>query len=425
MDGEKINIVYQDGKEEEVDVVTYLNSKDSMNQYLVYTKNEKQSNGDIVIYISKFIEENGQKQLTEISDNDEWKDVQKLLREIANAQVGDYSMNEKFDYKDSLTDIKASLFDIYEDQERVIGSINPDLRDKHVSEFIEIKDLALSLLEKIQKLYDNSLVSVKDNNEKVVSTNVNSVDNMQEHDVNNNEEVNNQDVENNTLEDDQVSSDEEESNQDNNDIDEDNIQTNDEVETPDESSLDDNSDDESVQNNSDIDENNTQTADEVETPDESSLDDSSDDQGRENSDTEESEDSDSEISFDNGEDNSNKYYLLCDEDKLHFAYVSEKLFNKIKSHHVSDTEPLEEDIVSDVDTSDGNIYKKDDLPVKGIIVRNDQYMKLALSKHRQEGVLKEAKNYRIETVKRKRQEQQKIELEKAKVHLDIQEDNYE
>ena len=425
MDGEKINIVYQDGKEEEVDVVTYLNSKDSMNQYLVYTKNEKQSNGDIVIYISKFIEENGQKQLTEISDNDEWKDVQKLLREIANAQVGDYSMNEKFDYKDSLTDIKASLFDIYEDQERVIGSINPDLRDKHVSEFIEIKDLALSLLEKIQKLYDNSLVSVKDNNEKVVSTNVNSVDNMQEHDVNNNEEVNNQDVENNTLEDDQVSSDEEESNQNNNDIDEDNIQTNDEVETSDESSLDDSSDDESVQNNSDIDEDNIQTNDEVETPDESSLDDSSDDQGRENSDTEESEDSDSEISFDNGEDNSNKYYLLCDEDKLHFAYVSEKLFNKIKSHHVSDTEPLEEDTVSDVDTSDGNIYKKDDLPVKGIIVRNDQYMKLALSKHRQEGVLKEAKNYRIETVKRKRQEQQKIELEKAKVHLDIQEDNYE
>ena len=328
-------------------------------------------------------------------------------------------MNEKFDYKDSLTDIKASLFDIYEDQERVIGSINPDLRDKHVSEFIEIKDLALSLLEKIQKLYDNSLVSVKDNNEKVVSTNVNSVDNMQEHDVNNNEEVNNQDVENNTLEDDQVSSDEEESNQNNNDIDEDNIQTNDEVETSDESSLDDSSDDESVQNNSDIDEDNIQTNDEVETPDESSLDDSSDDQGRENSDTEESEDSDSEISFDNGEDNSNKYYLLCDEDKLHFAYVSEKLFNKIKSHHVSDTEPLEEDTVSDVDTSDGNIYKKDDLPVKGIIVRNDQYMKLALSKHRQEGVLKEAKNYRIETVKRKRQEQQKIELEKAKVHLDI------
>ena len=304
-------------------------------------------------------------------------------------------MNEKFDYKDSLTDIKASLFDIYEDQERVIGSIDPDLRDKHVSEFIEVKDLALSLLEKIQKLYDNSLVPVKDNNEEV--------------------QVNNEDVKNNILEDNQVSNDEtddEESNQDNNDTEEDSIQTNDEVETS----------DEAVQDNN-TDEDNTQTDDDDETSDESSLDDSGDDQDTEDSDSEESEDSDndsnSDISFDNEEDNSNKYYLLCDEDKLHFAYVSEKLFNKIKSYHVSDTEPLEEDTVSDVDTFDGSIYKKDDLPVKGIIVRNDQYMKLALSKHRQEGVLKEAKNYRIETVKRKRQEQQKIELEKAKVHLDI------
>ena len=222
-------------------------------------------------------------------------------------------MNEKFDYKSSLTDIKASLFDIYEDQERVIGSIDPDLRDKHVSEFIEVKDLALSLLEKIQKLYDNSLVPVKDNNEEV--------------------QVNNEDVKNNILEDNQVSNDEtddEESNQDNNDTEEDSIQTNDEVETS----------DEAVQDNN-TDEDNTQTDDDDETSDESSLDDSGDDQDTEDSDSEESEDSDndsnSDISFDNEEDNSNKYYLLCDEDKLHFAYVSEKLFNKIKSYHVSDT----------------------------------------------------------------------------------------
>lgn len=85
MDGEKFSIVYQDGKEEQVDIVTYLNSKDSMSQYLVYTKNEKQPNGDIIIYISKLVEEDGQKQITEISDKDEWKSVQKLLREIANA----------------------------------------------------------------------------------------------------------------------------------------------------------------------------------------------------------------------------------------------------------------------------------------------------------------------------------------------------
>ena len=111
--------------------------------------------------------------------------------------------------------------------------------------------------------------------------------------------------------------------------------------------------------------------------------------------------------------------MLCDEGKLHFAYVSEKLFNKIKNYRDPGDNLLEADTDLDSSTFDGKIYKKDDLPVKGIIVRNDQYMKLALSKHRQEGVLKEAKNYRVETVRRKRQEQQKIELEKAKVHLDI------
>ena len=56
-----------------------------MNQYIVYTKDEKQPNGDIVIYISKLIEEDGIKKIIEINDENEWKNVQSLLKEIANA----------------------------------------------------------------------------------------------------------------------------------------------------------------------------------------------------------------------------------------------------------------------------------------------------------------------------------------------------
>lgn len=86
MDGsEKIIIVNQDETEMEAEVVTYLNSKDSMNQYLVYTKGENQPNGDVIIYISKMKEEDGITKLEEIVDDNEWKDVQKLLKEIANA----------------------------------------------------------------------------------------------------------------------------------------------------------------------------------------------------------------------------------------------------------------------------------------------------------------------------------------------------
>ena len=82
MDGsEKVIIVNKDNTEEEVEIVTYLNSKDSMNQYLVYTKGETQPNGDI----SKIKEDEENLKLEEIVDDTEWKDVQKLLKEIANA----------------------------------------------------------------------------------------------------------------------------------------------------------------------------------------------------------------------------------------------------------------------------------------------------------------------------------------------------
>ncbi len=81
----KIIIVDTTGEEEEVDLVTYLNTRDSMNQYIVYSKNEKQPNGDVVIYISKLIEEDGKKKIVEIKDDNEWKNVQILLKEIANA----------------------------------------------------------------------------------------------------------------------------------------------------------------------------------------------------------------------------------------------------------------------------------------------------------------------------------------------------
>ena len=86
MDGSgKIIIVNQDETEMEAEIVTFLNSKDNMDQYLVYTKGENQPNGDVIIYISKIKEENDITKLEEIVDDEEWKDVQKLLKEIANA----------------------------------------------------------------------------------------------------------------------------------------------------------------------------------------------------------------------------------------------------------------------------------------------------------------------------------------------------
>jgi len=80
-----IEIIDADGIKEEVELVTYLNSDDNNRQYIVYTKGELKGNtSDQVIYISKFINENGMLKLEEIEDDSEWIDVQHLLKKIAN-----------------------------------------------------------------------------------------------------------------------------------------------------------------------------------------------------------------------------------------------------------------------------------------------------------------------------------------------------
>lgn len=60
-----------------------------------------------------------------------------------------------FDYENALSSIKASLFDIYENQERIIGSIEDEqLRQGQITRYIKMKDTAITLIEDITNLYD-------------------------------------------------------------------------------------------------------------------------------------------------------------------------------------------------------------------------------------------------------------------------------
>lgn len=91
-----------------------------------------------------------------------------------------------------------------------------------------------------------------------------------------------------------------------------------------------------------------------------------------------------------------KFYLDSrNGEKPNFAYVPKTIFTKLKSNSVS------KDI-------NNKIYKQDEEEKKGIIVRKDQFMKLSLSKERQDGVLKEAKIFRIKQAKKSRQQLQNI-----------------
>lgn len=279
-------------------------------------------------------------------------------------------MND-FNYKEALNNIKASLFDIYENQEQAIGlEQDPKVREARLNKFIELKDMALLVIEGINYLYDEDLVNQ-------TSVLKNKLENPQIPSEVEESKILNM-VQNSNVED-----------------------TNEEIEEDTDSIESEDVSEEEQEIEFDIEEENTQEED-IES------------------------------------DELKKYYLTCDMENVNFAYVPQSLYEKIKMYNTdsedfesetdienpTDTDEefdnVEENEVEETDDNLNNLYMKQDTEKpRGIIVRSDQYMKLALSKHRQEGVLQEAREYRIQEVKRKRREEQKRELEKAEVKIDI------
>lgn len=84
---EIVELIDSSGNKTEVEVVTYLVSQDKLKRYVVYTKGEVRGEANNhVIYISKLYKENASYKIEEITNDDEWKDVQLLLKQIANAE---------------------------------------------------------------------------------------------------------------------------------------------------------------------------------------------------------------------------------------------------------------------------------------------------------------------------------------------------
>lgn len=215
---------------------------------------------------------------------------------------------DDFDYENTLNTIKASLFDIYENQEKIIGNKKDDLeRQNQIDKYIKMKDNATSLIKNIESLYPikkNKKSDKDNNNNKEQNENIKII------------EVK--------------------------DLEEDNME-----------SVDSTSKD-------DIDEKSTEHDIQVQ-------------------ETEKQQ----------------KFYLdNRNGNKPNFAYVPVSLIEIIKENAVRNLEICENE-----EENNHRLIKNDKENPKGIIVRNDQYMKLALSRHRQESVLQDAKSYRINQAK--------------------------
>ena len=81
-----MSIVAEDGSIEEVEVILAFEFKDTKKEYVVYTKNEKDENENVTVYVSNVDRSSGSPKLIGIEEDEEWNRVKDVLRELSKAE---------------------------------------------------------------------------------------------------------------------------------------------------------------------------------------------------------------------------------------------------------------------------------------------------------------------------------------------------
>lgn len=81
-----MSIVAEDGSVEEVEVILAFEFKDNKKEYVVYTKNEKDENDNITVYVSNVDRSSGDPKLMGVEDEGEWNRIKDVLRELSKGE---------------------------------------------------------------------------------------------------------------------------------------------------------------------------------------------------------------------------------------------------------------------------------------------------------------------------------------------------
>jgi uncharacterized protein YrzB (UPF0473 family) len=86
--GEKkiMSIVSNDGSIEEVEVILAFEFKDTKKEYVVYTKNERDENENITVYVSNIDRSTGEPKLLGVENEVEWNRIKDVLRELSKSE---------------------------------------------------------------------------------------------------------------------------------------------------------------------------------------------------------------------------------------------------------------------------------------------------------------------------------------------------
>lgn len=85
-DKKMMNIVSDDGSSEEVEVIFAFEFKDNKKEYVIYTKNERDENNNITVYVSNVDRSNGEPRLLGVESEEEWNRIKDVLRELAKGE---------------------------------------------------------------------------------------------------------------------------------------------------------------------------------------------------------------------------------------------------------------------------------------------------------------------------------------------------
>ena len=85
-DKNKMMTTMPDGTKEEVEVLLAFKFNDNGKEYVIYTKNEVDENGNITIYISNVVRNGDKVTLSTVADDGEWTRIKNVLRELSKSE---------------------------------------------------------------------------------------------------------------------------------------------------------------------------------------------------------------------------------------------------------------------------------------------------------------------------------------------------
>lgn len=77
-----LTITKTDGSKEQVEEVISFEFNDTKKRYVVYTKNEKDENGNVTIYVTRIVSDENGNRFLGVENDDEWSRIKAALRAL-------------------------------------------------------------------------------------------------------------------------------------------------------------------------------------------------------------------------------------------------------------------------------------------------------------------------------------------------------